>query len=96
MKLKTFKQEKTYFCIILKVFNHVKLYLFIRLKAFKQAKKYLDMKLKARGSKPHATRELMGRCEGWTHGVAKRAGTKKAPAGRRGNASAGAKALRKR
>ena len=76
------------------------------------------MKLKARGSKPHAPRELMGRreggthaprelmdrreggtqtrrelmdrCEGWTHGVAKRAGTKKAPAGRRGNASAGA------
>ena len=41
-------------------------------------------------------RELMGRCEGWTHGVAKRAGTKKAPAGRRGNASAGAKALQKR
>ena len=82
------------------------------------------MKLKARGSKPHAPRELMGRCEGWTHaprelmdrregwtqtprelmgrceggthGVAKRAGTRKAPAGRRGNASAGAKALQKK
>ncbi|MDY5772500.1 MAG: hypothetical protein SPK32_03550, partial [Bacteroidaceae bacterium] len=37
------------------------------------------MKLKARGSKPHAPRELMGRCEGWTHDVAKRAGTKKSP-----------------
>lgn len=76
------------------------------------------MKLKARGSKPHAPRELMDRREGWTqtprelmgrregwtqtrrelmdrregrpHGVAKRAGTRKAPAGRRGNASAGA------
>ena len=68
------------------------------------------MKLKARGSKPHAPRELMDRREGGTqtprelmdrregrpHGVGKRTGTRKAPAGRRGNASAGAKALQKK
>ena len=35
-------------------------------------------------------REPMGRCEGRPHGVGKRTGTRKAPAGRRGNASAGA------
>ena len=40
MKLKAFKQEKKYFCILLKGINHAKLYLYIRLKAFKQAKKY--------------------------------------------------------
>ena len=38
----------------------------------------------------HAPREPMGRCEGRPHGVAKRTGTRKAPAGRQGNASAGA------
>lgn len=35
MKLKAFKQEKKYFCILLKGINHVKLYLYIILKAFK-------------------------------------------------------------